>query len=106
MQEFDEDATLTQLASAWCSLREVFHLQLQYISINFFEKWQVFLLIGGEKLQDAYYTFQELADKTKSTSLLLNGMAAAYLGQAKQDEAEGVISEAQSIDDNASNLTK
>jgi len=77
MQDSDEDATLTQLASAWISL-----------------------MLGGEKVQDAYYTFQDMADKTKSTSLLLNGMATAYLSQSKQDEADGTISEAQGIDDN------
>lgn len=77
MQDLDEDATITNLASAWCSM-----------------------MVGGEKSQDAYYTFQDMADKTKSTSILLNGMATAYLCQAKQDEADGTISEALTVDDN------
>jgi tetratricopeptide (TPR) repeat protein len=52
----------------------------------------------GELLKEAFYNYEELAQKYGETSVLLNGQASAYIQQGLYDEAEGVLLSAQEKD--------
>ena len=77
MQEKDEDATITQLAQAWTNMA-----------------------LGGDKIQEAYYIYQEMIDKLGATAMLLNGQAVTFLAQGKYSEAEAALNEAMEKDPN------
>jgi tetratricopeptide (TPR) repeat protein len=80
MQERDDDATLTQLAQAWVNVAA-----------------------DGDKLQEAFFIFQEMVEKHGGTPTLLNGLAVCYIGQAKYEEAESTLHEALDKDPNDPN---
>ncbi len=95
LTDTDEDAIITQLAMAWVYMATVnwsFKVFIFCLSNEWFE--HNLLKIKGGKLQDAYFTFQEQADKNTPTSLLLNSQALCQINQGKYDEAQSILQEA------------
>mmetsp|Transcript_6442 Transcript_6442/g.21721 ORF Transcript_6442/g.21721 Transcript_6442/m.21721 type:complete len:292 (-) Transcript_6442:86-961(-) len=71
MQEADDDHTLSQLSAAW-----------------------VACAVGGEKLQEAVFAFEELVDKSGGSALLFNGLAVANMQLGNWEDAERNLKEA------------
>jgi coatomer protein complex subunit epsilon len=71
MSNMDDDATLTQLAHAWTNLA-----------------------LGGQKVQDAQYIYQELGDRNNWTTRLYNGSAVCHMRMGNFDDAEKELLEA------------
>lgn len=73
MQKVDEEATLTQLATAWTGLAA-----------------------GGAHVERSALLFRDLIDKFGATLQLLNGQGAAFLALGRFEDAERVLLEAAS----------
>jgi len=71
MKNAEDDATLTQITEAWVNI-----------------------YLGGEKTQEAFYIFQELAEKHSVTVRLLNGQAVCHIHAGRFEEAEDLLMEA------------
>lgn len=65
MVGMDDDATITQLAQAWLGVA-----------------------VGGAKIQEALYIYQELGEKYNWTSVLHNGRAVCYQKQGRWEDSE------------------
>lgn len=85
MSALDDDATLTQVATAW-----------------------VGLFLGGAKVQEAAVIYQELGERHGFTAQLYNGAAACAMQQGNWEEAEQLLQDAYEKDaknaDTLSNL--
>jgi len=77
MMTNDEDATLTQMCNGWLNLA-----------------------VGGEKLQEAFYIFQELSDKSSKTPLLCVALASVLIAQGKYEDADSLLAESLEKDSN------
>lgn len=77
MHELDEDATITQLATAWTNMA-----------------------MGKDKIKDAFYIYQEMIDKYGATPSLLVSQASCLIQQQKYEDAEKLLLDAQQRDPN------
>ncbi|KAK9810168.1 hypothetical protein WJX72_005996 [[Myrmecia] bisecta] len=75
MMAVDEDATLAQLATAW-----------------------VDLFLGGAKVQEASFIYQELGEKYNWTVRLYNGSAVCNMRMSRWEEAEKELQDAYAKD--------
>ncbi|KAH9283744.1 Coatomer subunit epsilon [Echinococcus granulosus] len=75
MQSKNEDSMVCQLASA-----------------------ELYLVQGGEKVTEALNIYQELQEKNKPSTLLLNGQAIALVALGRHAEAEPLLRQALDID--------
>lgn len=85
MQEIDEDATITQLALAWTNMVVV---GLVLCGRGVLKHG---CLQGKEKLQDAFYIYQEMMDKYGQTPMLLAAQAGTLILQHKYEQAEELL---------------